>query len=83
MHKDELLKEYRLNDIFVMPSKTETFGLVYAEAMSQGMPIIYTKNQGFDGQFCEGYVGYHVKYNDYRYIAKKISRIYSEYKKNL
>ena len=81
MHKDELLKEYRLNDIFVMPSKTETFGLVYAEAMSQGMPIIYTKNQGFDGQFCEGYVGYHVKYNDYRDIAKKISRIYSEYKK--
>lgn len=40
-----------------MPSHKETFGLVYAEAMSQGLPIIYTKNQGFDGQFPDGYVG--------------------------
>ena len=29
-----------------MPSKHETFGLVYAEAMTQGLPVIYTKNEG-------------------------------------
>lgn len=58
--KEELLSIYRANDMFVMPSITETFGLVYAEAMSQGIPVIYTKEQGFDGQFNEGEVGYHV-----------------------
>ena len=42
------------NDIFVMPSINETFGLVYAEAMSQGLPVIYTKGQGFDKQFNDG-----------------------------
>ena len=52
--KEELIKIYRSSDIFVMPSVTETFGLVYAEAMSQGLPVIYTKGQGFDGQFEEG-----------------------------
>ena len=35
--KEELLKIYRTNDIFAMPSITETFGLVYREAMSQGL----------------------------------------------
>lgn len=58
--KEDLICEYRNNDIFIMPSHTETFGLVYAEAMSQGLPVIYTKNQGFDGQFEDGIVGYSV-----------------------
>lgn len=58
--KEKLIEIYRKNDIFVMPSIHESFGLVYAEAMSQGLPVIYTKGQGFDGQFEEGRVGYHV-----------------------
>ena len=60
VQKEELIQIYRDNDIFVMPSITETFGLVYAEAMSQGLPVIYTKGQGFDGQFEDGVVGYSV-----------------------
>lgn len=53
----KLMKEYSVADIFVMPSFTETFGLVYAEALSQGLPIIYTKNEGFDGFFSNGEIG--------------------------
>jgi glycosyltransferase involved in cell wall biosynthesis len=56
--KEELLEEYRKADIFIMPSFTETFGLVYIEALSQGLPIIYTKGQGVDGYFNSGEVGY-------------------------
>lgn len=70
--KEELKELYNKNDIFVMPSKKETFGLVYAEAMSQGLPVIYTKGQGFDGQFDEGKVGYHIIYKDAKDIADKI-----------
>lgn len=58
--KEELLEIYRNNDIFILPSINETFGLVYGEAMSQGLPIIYTKGQGFDAQFKDGEVGFSV-----------------------
>ena len=46
------LKEiYRQNHIFALPSKPETFGLVYIEALSQGLPILYLKNESVDGMF--------------------------------
>lgn len=73
--KEELLRIYRANDVFVMPSITETFGLVYAEAMSQGLPVIYTKGQGFDGQFKEGQIGYSVVFNDPVDIADAIEKV--------
>lgn len=36
---------------FVMPSFSETFGIVYAEACINGTPILYSKGTGFDGMF--------------------------------
>jgi len=32
------------NDIFILPSKTENFGLVVAEALSYGLPVITSEN---------------------------------------
>ena len=77
--KESLIGFYRKCDIFVMPSFTESFGLVYAEAMSQGLPVIYTKGEGFDNQFPEGTVGYHVDPNDYKNIASKIIECIKNY----
>lgn len=79
LDKKEIKKMYSNMDIFIMPSKYETFGLVYVEAMSQGVPIIYTKGQGFDGYFDEGVVGFSVKYNDYNNIKKRIFDIVDNY----
>jgi glycosyltransferase involved in cell wall biosynthesis len=42
---------YREHDIFVMPSLKETFGVVYIEALSQGLPVVHSKGQGPDGCF--------------------------------
>jgi glycosyltransferase involved in cell wall biosynthesis len=42
LDKDALLKYYRESDIFVLPTKSDTWGLVIIEAMSQGLPIITT-----------------------------------------
>jgi Glycosyltransferase len=77
--KEEVVLYLRNSDIFIMPSILESFGLVYAEAMSQGIPIIYSKGQGFDGQFDNGVVGYAVNCFDYRDISDKIIDIYNNY----
>ncbi len=81
MPKEELLGVYRKNDLFVMPSFKETFGLVYVEAMSQGLPVIYTKGQGFDRQFRDGTIGYHVNANDYKGIATRIVSCVQSYER--
>lgn len=47
--KNELIKIMRSCSLFAMPSIIETFGLVYLEALSQNLPIIYSKGQGVDG----------------------------------
>jgi len=49
--KQLLSNLYRQCSVFAMPSIHETFGLVYVEAMSQNLPVLYTRNQGIDGLF--------------------------------
>ena len=66
---------YRRHNLFVMPSFTESFGLVYAEAMSQGLPVIYSQGQGFDNQFSEGFVGYRVDAHNAEAVADAIERV--------
>jgi len=51
--KEELIRIYRDCHLFVMPSRNETFGLVYVEAMLQGLPILYTDKEGIDGFYEE------------------------------
>lgn len=49
--KAKLCELLGANNIFAMPSINETFGLVYLEALSQNLPVLYTKGQGIDGLF--------------------------------
>lgn len=80
-NKEGLIDYYRKADIFVLASHTETFGLVYAEAMSQGLPVIYTRGQGFDGQFEEGEVGFAVSDSDPKEIADAIKKVCRDYRR--
>ncbi|MGN6605324.1 MAG: glycosyltransferase family 4 protein [Ginsengibacter sp.] len=75
--RETLRKIYQEHDIFVMVSQKETFGVVYLEALSQGLPIIYTKGQGIDGYFNNGKVGYSANPNDISDITTKIIKITS------
>ncbi|MBF5027125.1 glycosyltransferase family 4 protein [Planobacterium oryzisoli] len=79
MSKEELQNEISKYDIFVMPSFSETFGLAYVEALSQGIPIIYSNGQGFDGFFTDGFVGYGVDANNVNDISNKIKLIIENY----
>ena len=47
--QSKLREHYLQNDCFAMPSVKETFGLVYIEALTQGLPILFTKGDGIDG----------------------------------
>lgn len=79
LNKEQVIEQLLNTDILVVPSVYETFGLVYAEAMSQGIPVIYTKGQGFDGQYAEGEVGYAVDCYNEKEIADCILKIVSDY----
>ena len=71
--KGELAAVYRAHDIFVMPSFKETFGVVYIEALSQGLPIVHSEKQGVDGYFEAGTVAEAAKPDDPQDIAQKIA----------
>lgn len=75
----ELLRIYRRCHIFAMPSIKETFGLVYIEALSQGLPIIYCKNEGVDGYFEDNAVGVSVEPNSVYDVVNGINHIIDNY----
>ena len=51
--KQKLQDIYRSCSVFAMPSLRETFGLVYVEALSQGLTVLYSENVGIDGMFAD------------------------------
>lgn len=77
--KMQLLKCMRIHNVFIMVSHSETFGLVYIEALSQSLPIIFTKNQGIDGCFTNNKIGERVNSKSVKSIARGMSRIIENY----
>lgn len=75
----KLISIVDFHDIFVMPSKTETFGMAYIEAMARGLPVIYTKYQGIDGYFPENMIGCSVSEPVEESIVAGVLRIINNY----
>lgn len=78
-NKEELINVVKRCDIFAMISHSETFGLVYAECLSQGLPVLYTKRTGFDGMYPNGEVGYGVESYSVKDICEGLKKIIDEY----
>lgn len=76
--RKELIKIMRQHGIFAMISHNETFGLVYVEALSQGLSILYTKGQGIDGVFAE-HVGESVVSSDLGGIIFALKKLILDY----
>ena len=77
----EIIEEMRLADAFIMVSKPETFGLVYVEALSQKLPIIYAHDEGFDEFYQDGFVGYPAYAGNIDSIQKAIEDVLQNYDK--
>lgn len=74
-----LIQIYERCHIFTMPALRETFGLVYIEAMSQGLPIILCHGEGVDGFFPEGSVGSAVSPNSVSDLVNAVNSILAQY----
>ncbi len=56
--RTEVLEIMRKSDIFILPSKNETFGMVYLEAMASGCIAVCSKNDAIDGIIQDGINGF-------------------------
>lgn len=74
----ELAKIFDKCHIFAMPSRHETFGLVYVEALLMGLPILYTLNDGIDGFYNEN-IGEKVFLGDVREVIQKLVTLRDNY----
>lgn len=54
----EVAKHYRVGDIFVCASTSETQGLTYVEALASGLPILCKKDECLNDLIIEGYNGW-------------------------
>ncbi len=77
---NEMPDVYRGSDIFVLPSENETFGQVFIEAMSCGLPVIGTKVGGIPEIISDSYNGYLVAPNDASILAQRIEKLINDKK---
>lgn len=68
-HKEviDIMKQY---DIFSLPSYKEGFGMVYIEAMAQGIPVIGVKGEGIEDAIENGVDGFLVERKNIEELVK-------------
>ncbi|MHA1314108.1 MAG: glycosyltransferase family 4 protein [Candidatus Helarchaeota archaeon] len=68
----DLIKNYFISDIFVLPSNYEGWGLVCIEALAARKPVIMTNTGCADEVVIDGHNGYVIPIGDVQTLAKKI-----------
>jgi glycosyltransferase involved in cell wall biosynthesis len=58
LHGDELATAFASSDLLIMPSRTETLGLVILEAMASGLPVVAARAGGIPELIEDGVSGY-------------------------
>lgn len=73
IQKEELIKFYKISDIFILPTKYDVWGLVVNEAMNFGLPIITTEMCGCSYDLINnGENGYIIKSEDQEELTSKM-----------
>lgn len=72
--RDKLERIYNDSDAFVLASRTETFGVVFIEAMATGMPVIAT-DCGGPSDFVNEKNGYLIPVDDKRSLVDALKKM--------
>lgn len=73
LNQTEMPKVFGISDIFVLTSKSDTWGLVVNEAMCAGLPVVVGEEMGCtDDLVISGVNGYKVKPGDIEYLTSVI-----------
>lgn len=75
MDRKSVVEHLKRNDVFIMISKKETFGLVYLEAMAVGCITIASRHEGFDGIIQDGVNGFLCEAGNSEELAEIILKI--------
>ena len=73
--EEEVMRQYRIHDMLVLPSTYEGFGMVVLEAMSQRLPVISTPVGCAPALVRDGETGLHVAPRAPRELAAAIQRL--------
>lgn len=73
MRGEALAQAYASADVFVMPSKTETLGLVLMEAMAAGCPVVACRAGGVPDAVEDGVTGFLYEPDDPDGLVKKVA----------
>ena len=80
----ESVSDYLDKDqVFVMISERETFGLVYIEAMSRGCIVVASRNEGMEGIVEDGVNGFLCNAGDSKELVTVLNRIANMSEKEL
>ena len=75
---ERLSRAYASADMFVFPSRLETFGLVVIEAMAAGLPVVAARVGGVSDVVSEGINGYTFESGDQTGLLEGVRRIASD-----
>lgn len=78
LNTKELEKEYLNSSVYVMPSKSEAFGLVLLEAMNYGLPCISFDSASGARELLQNDVGILIKNRDKNLMAKEITDLIND-----
>ena len=76
--EEEKLDLYAAGDVFAMPSRTDSFGIVFLEAWLHGVPVIGARAGGIPGVVEDGRDGYLVRFGDVPALAQRIEELLND-----
>jgi D-inositol-3-phosphate glycosyltransferase len=72
---DDLPTYYRAADAVLIPSRSESFGLVAIEALASGLPVVGTAVGCIPGVVVDGWNGYVVEHPSPRHFAARLQAL--------